>query len=88
MWVSVSYYTRVSLSTEARLAGATGVTGGRGNEVDGGRKKRSGSNPKNISLEIVYKSGGLEHKLILSPPMSSHTRKPSNEWLRALKKVS
>ena len=72
----------VTLSVEAKLAAAGG------NEVDGGRKKRSGSNPKNISLEIVYKSGGLEQKLVLSSPISSHTRKLSNEWLRALKKVS
>ncbi|CAI8055513.1 Zinc finger FYVE domain-containing protein 21 [Geodia barretti] len=45
---------------EARLATGAGGEG----EVDGGsRKKRSGSNPKNISLELTYKSGGLEHKL-------------------------
>ena len=58
------------------------------NEVDGGRKKRSGSNPKNISLELVYKFGGCEETLVLTPATSQPTRKHSNEWLRALKKVS
>ena len=52
----------------------------------GGRKRRSGSNPKNISLELTYKSGGLEHKLVLSPAMS-HARKQGAEWLKSLKKV-
>ena len=55
--------------------------------MDGGsRKKRSGSNPKNISLELTYKSGGLEHKLVLSPA-TSHARKQGAEWLKSLKKV-
>ena len=69
--------------SEARLATGAGGEG----EVDGGsRKKRSGSNPKNISLELTYKSGGLEHKLVLSPA-TSHARKQGAEWLKSLKKV-
>lgn len=56
-------------------------------EVDDGRKKRSGSNPKRISLELVYKSSGLEHKLILSPATSHSKNHQASEWLRALKKV-
>jgi hypothetical protein len=68
---------------EARLAAGTGG----GEEVEGGgRKRRSGSNPKNISLELTYKSGGLEHKLVLSPAMS-HARKQGAEWLKSLKKA-
>ena len=70
------------------------VAAGGGDDVDGGgggvRKKGAA---KGISLELIYKSGGLEHKLVLSPspfPSSSspHTRKHGNEWLKALKKVS
>ena len=49
-------------------------------------RKRSSSSTKNISLELVYKSGGLEQKVTLSPSVS-HSRKLSVDWLRALKKV-
>ena len=52
-----------------------------------GPKKRSGSVTKSISLELVYKSGGLEQNITLSPAMS-HSRKQSVEWLRAFKKVT
>ena len=62
------------------------MAGTGGSDADGERKKRSGSNPKSISLELVYKSGGLEQKLVLSPA-PSHPRKQGSEWLRALKKV-
>ena len=72
---------------EARLAAGRGEGGGEGEEMDGGgRKKRSGSNSKSISLELTYKSGGLEHKLVLSPA-TSQSRKQGTEWLKALKKV-
>ena len=69
------------------------MAAGGGDDVDGGgggvRKKGAA---KGISLELIYKSGGLENKLILSPspsPSSSspHARKHGNEWLKALKKV-
>ena len=51
-------------------------------------KKRSGSNPKIISLELILKGvgGGQETKLILIPS-ASHSRKASVDWLKALKKV-
>lgn len=65
---------------EAKLAAAV-------EEVDDGRKKRSGSNPKRISLELVYKSSGLEHKLILSPATSHSKSHHASDWLRALKKA-
>jgi hypothetical protein len=55
-------------------------------EVDGVKKKRSGSNPKSISLELTYRSGGLEHKIILSPA-TTHSRKYASDWLKALKKA-
>lgn len=54
-------------------------------EEEGITRKRSGSGPKHIGLELAYKSGGLEHKLRLTPA-SSHSRKHANDWLRALKK--
>ena len=52
------------------------------------RKKRSGSGSgKVISLELIHKvAGGEEGKLTLIPS-SSHHRKTSVDWLRALKKV-
>ena len=42
-----------------------------------------------MSLELILKGvgGGKESKLIISPS-SSHSRKTSVEWLKALKKVS
>lgn len=54
-------------------------------------RKRHGSHGhshshKPIKLELVYKSGGLEQKLILAP--TSTNRKHSIDWLKALKKVS
>lgn len=49
-------------------------------------RKRSGSHGKNISLELIYKSGGLEQKIVLSPS-SANAKKTAVEWLRALKKV-
>ena len=57
--------------------------GGAGHEPG---RKRSSSSTKNISLELLYKSGGLEQKMTLSPSVS-HSRKASVEWLRSLKKV-
>lgn len=57
--------------------------GGAGHEPG---RKRSSSSTKNISLELLYKSGGLEQKMILSPSVS-HSRKASVEWLRSLKKA-
>ena len=50
-------------------------------------RKRSGSSGKTISLQLVYKSGGLEQKVILSPCTSHHQKKPAVEWLKSLKKV-
>lgn len=53
------------------------------------RKKRSGSNPRMISLELIIKSGssGQENKLTLMPS-AAHSRKASVDWLKSLKKVS
>ena len=65
--------------THIRAAGAAA-------QEDESRKKRAGSNTKRMSLELVYKSGGLEHKIVLSPS-TSPPRKHATEWLRALKKV-
>ena len=56
-----------------------------GSASDPGRK-RSSSATKNISLELIYKSGGLEQKVTFSPSVS-HSRKHSVDWLRSLKKV-
>lgn len=66
---------------DARQAALT-ASGGHTDDTDGGKKKKT----SNISLELTYKSGGLEHKLIISPA-SSHARKAAVDWLRALKKA-
>lgn len=48
-------------------------------------KKRHGSHSKSISLELIYKSKGIEQQITISPV--HRTQKKSVEWLRALKKV-
>lgn len=57
-------------------------------EGDVQRKKRSVSNPKVVNLELILKGvgGGQETKLTVIPS-SSHSRKTSVEWLKALKKA-
>lgn len=51
----------------------------------GTSRKRGSSGSRNMSLQLVYKSGGEEHKIIFTP-IQTH-RKQAVEWLRGLKKV-
>ena len=48
-------------------------------------RKRHGSHSKSISLELIFKTKGVEQKVTISPV--HRTQKKSVEWLRALKKV-
>jgi len=51
----------------------------------GTSRKRGSSGSRNMSLQLVYKSGGEEHKIIFTPTQTH--RKQAVEWLRGLKKV-
>ena len=89
LWPCLCVYTHVLLNIDLSSYTHTHThipAAGAAAQEDESRKKRAGSNTKRMSLELVYKSGGLEHKIVLSPS-TSPPRKHATEWLRALKKV-